>query len=141
MLFWKQDEGLDNCKVCDAFRWEPDKCSGEPMKKSNRKRVSLKVLQYFLLKPRLQHLFMSSKTASDMTWHNGKQAKDEVMRHPIDSKACKHFDEFHESFASKLRNVRLGLVSVASNPLPICLLCIAYGLLCLSHITYPLGCV
>ena len=116
MLFQKEDEGLDNCKVCDAFRWKLDKRSGEPMKKSNGKRVPLKVLRYFPLKPRLQRLFMSSKIASDMTWHNDKRVKDGVMRHPADSKAWKHFDEFHESFASKLRNVTLGLVSDGFQP-------------------------
>jgi len=44
MLFRKKDEGLDNCKVCDAFIWKLDKRSGEPMKKSNERRVQLEVL-------------------------------------------------------------------------------------------------
>jgi len=67
MLFWKEDEELDKCKVCDAFRWKLDKHSSKAMTKSNGKRIPLKVLRYLLLKPRLQHLFMSSKTATDMT--------------------------------------------------------------------------
>ena len=116
MLFWKEDEELDNYKVCDAFRWKLDKRSGEPMTKCNGKRIPLKVIRYFPLKPRLQRLFMSSKIATDMTWHNDKRNKDGVMRHPADSKAWKHFDELNGNFSSDPHNVRLGLVFNGFNP-------------------------
>ena len=34
---------------------------------------------------------MSSKIASDMSWHNNNQVKDGVIKHLADSKAWKHF--------------------------------------------------
>jgi len=32
MLFWKEDEELDKCKACDAFRWKLDKVVVNPDK-------------------------------------------------------------------------------------------------------------
>ena len=99
------------------------------MTKCNRKRIPLKVLCYFPLKPRLQRLFMSPKTATEMTWHNDKRNKDGVIRHPVDSKAWKHFDELNWNFASDPRNVHLGPVSDGfSTPSPIYVLLITFRL-------------
>ncbi|XP_021855645.2 uncharacterized protein [Spinacia oleracea] len=84
MIFWKENAKLVKCTICD--------------RKSDRK--SPKVLRYFPLKPRLQRLFMSSKTASDMRWHaESREEEPEVLTHPADGKAWKHFDEKHQSFA------------------------------------------
>ena len=116
MLFFKNDEKLGNCKVCDALRWKVDKKTGEIIKKANGKRVPLKVLRYFPLKPRLQCLFMFSGTASKVTGHSDKRVKDGVKRDSTDSVAWKHFDELHECFASDPRNARLGLVSDGFKP-------------------------
>ena len=48
-----------------------------------------KILRYFSLKDRLQRMFMSSKTARWMTWHNdGRSLRENgEMRHPVDSPA------------------------------------------------------
>jgi len=76
-------------------------------KSKNGKKIPYKILRYFPLKTRLQRLFMSSKTSPLMRWHHENKANDGIMRHPVDSKAWKKFDELHQSFAVEPRNVRL----------------------------------
>jgi len=85
MLFFKNDEKLGKCKVCDALRWKVDKRTRENHQKVNTKRVPLEVFQYFPLKLRLQCLFTSSKTAFEMLRHGEKKGKDGVIRHSLDS--------------------------------------------------------
>jgi hypothetical protein len=51
------------------------------------KKVPHKILCYFPITPRLQRFFMSTKTASYMTWHHEKRVDDRLLRHPADSKA------------------------------------------------------
>ncbi|GKE21109.1 hypothetical protein Tco_1432621, partial [Tanacetum coccineum] len=48
---------------------DPDKVVGLQKKAAN-------ILRWFPLKPRLQRLFMSSKTASLMNWHQQERKKD-----------------------------------------------------------------
>ncbi|KAG8473030.1 hypothetical protein CXB51_034950 [Gossypium anomalum] len=79
----------------------------------------VKVLRYFPLIPRLQMLFMSSKTAESMTWHNDQRTDDGLLRHPADSLAWKSFDSKFPSFASDPQNVRLGLAADGFNPFKI----------------------
>ncbi|XP_052185250.1 uncharacterized protein LOC127796886 [Diospyros lotus] len=59
MLYWKRDEKSDFCSICGASRWRNDNCNGEIKVGRNGKRKPVKILQYFLLMPRLQRLFMS----------------------------------------------------------------------------------
>nr|GEZ35955.1 hypothetical protein [Tanacetum cinerariifolium] len=49
------------CPVCKTSKW---KDSNTP-----RNKVPKKVLRYFLIIPRLQHLYKSSHTIKEMTWH------------------------------------------------------------------------
>ncbi|KAK6791163.1 hypothetical protein RDI58_010244 [Solanum bulbocastanum] len=56
--FGKDDEGLQECKKCKTSRW-----------KEKNKKQPAKILPYFPLKPRLQRLYMCSKTAESMRWH------------------------------------------------------------------------
>ncbi|KAG8503618.1 hypothetical protein CXB51_001607 [Gossypium anomalum] len=79
----------------------------------------VKVLRYFPLIPRLQRLFMSSKTADSMRWHNDERTDDGLLRHPTDSLAWKLFDRKFPSFASDPQNVRLGLAADGFNPFKI----------------------
>ncbi|KAL6313164.1 hypothetical protein AAG906_016741 [Vitis piasezkii] len=74
-------------------RWKSsdDNSTDEFTKSVKKKKIHAKVLRYFPLKPRLQRLYMSSKTASHMKWH-----VDGRMEEP--------------------RNVRLGLASDGFNP-------------------------
>lgn len=116
MLYWKDEEKLHVCKVCGVSRWKEDYRSGETKIQKNGKKIPMKTMRYFPLKPRLQRLFMSRKTASDMRWHHDLRVNDGVMRHPADSLAWKSFDELHKDFSLDPRNVRLGLASDGFQP-------------------------
>ncbi|XP_039117866.1 uncharacterized protein LOC120253629 [Dioscorea cayenensis subsp. rotundata] len=87
-----------------------------------------KVLWYFPLIPRLQRLFMSTKTSADMIWHANGRTNDGLLRHPADAEAWKSFDARYPDFASDPRNVRLGLSSDWFNP---------FKLLSTSYNTWP----
>ena len=94
MLFWNEYSKEEICLVCKSSRW---KYEGGDKK---YKKIPQKVLRYFPLIPRLKRLYMSTKTASEMTWHYDKQVDDGVLRHLADSKIWKNFDEMHESFCT-----------------------------------------
>ncbi|XP_049406217.1 uncharacterized protein LOC125869837 [Solanum stenotomum] len=111
----KDDNCLQSCKVCGASRWKDAKHSGET-KLKKAKKIPCKILRYFPLKPRLQRLFMCSKTSPLMSWHHDKRVDDGIMRHPADLMAWKKFDELHPSFAAEPRNVQLGLASDGLQP-------------------------
>jgi len=59
---------------------------------------------------------MSSKTAVSMRWHDEGQKKDGVLRHLTDSMAWQNLDKQYPNFASKTRNIQLGLASDGFNP-------------------------
>nr|XP_029144822.1 uncharacterized protein LOC112708962 [Arachis hypogaea] len=105
MLYWEEDEDLQECKRCKTSKWSDAK-----------KKKPAKILRYFPLKPRLQRLFMCSKTAQSMRWHASAEKKDSKMRHPRDSEAWKTFDLLNDRFAADPRNVRLGLAADGFNP-------------------------
>ncbi|CAK8561187.1 unnamed protein product [Lathyrus sativus] len=94
--------------------------NGKQMKQSlltrKRKKIPAKVLRYFPLKPRLQRLFLSSKTTEDMRWHATDANNDGMLRHPRDSEAWKKFDLTHTWYSSDPRNVRVALASDGFNP-------------------------
>ena len=109
VLFWKELKDENNCPECNTSRWKLNDGKG--------KKIPHKVLRYFPLKPRLQRLFMSRKTAKDMRWHYNKRVDDEnILRHPADSKVWKEFDKQNEWFAKEPRNIRLGLATDGFNP-------------------------
>ncbi|KAL3638401.1 hypothetical protein CASFOL_017772 [Castilleja foliolosa] len=107
-LYWKGDEKLEACPICQTSRWKLNDGVG--------KKIPHKILRYFPLKPRLQRLFMSEKTSKKMVWHNEKRVNDEYMRHPADSAAWKDFDKEFPQFAEDPRNVRLALATDGFNP-------------------------
>ncbi|KAH7844180.1 hypothetical protein Vadar_025211 [Vaccinium darrowii] len=106
-LFWKVSEHLEKCPVCEA--------SGYKLNDGKGKRIPHKILGYFPLIPRLQRLYMLSKTCLDMRWHKEKRVDDGVLRHPIDGEAWKDFDRQYPEFARDAQNVRLGLASDGFN--------------------------
>ncbi|KAG8383125.1 hypothetical protein BUALT_Bualt05G0152200 [Buddleja alternifolia] len=84
-IFWKEYENFEECPVCGTSRWKVN---------NKGKKIPHKVLRYFSLKPRLQRLFMSSKIAEDMRWHQDKRINDEKeLKHPTDAKVWKEFDK------------------------------------------------
>jgi len=118
MLFWKDHENDDFCNICKASRWKvfPQVEGESPEQVKNDYNVPAKVLRHFPLIPRLQRLFMCSKTAAAMRWHDEERSRDGKLRHPADGQAWKDFDILHSEFASETRNIRLGLSSDGFNP-------------------------
>ncbi|KAF7139861.1 hypothetical protein RHSIM_Rhsim06G0085100 [Rhododendron simsii] len=130
MLYWKEHIDDTECHVCHEQRYKTvdnhEGAEGTSAKKC--KKVPRKVLRHFPLIPRLQRLFMSSKIASFMKWHDEGRTKDGCMRHPADSPAWQTFDFKHKEFAKDSRNVRLGLASDGFNP---------FGMMSNVHSTWP----
>ncbi|XP_072084399.1 uncharacterized protein [Arachis hypogaea] len=118
MLYWGEDEDLQECKRCKTSKWSDAK-ENKPAK----------ILRYFPLKLRLQRLFMCSKTVQSMRWHASAEKKDSKMRHPRDSEAWKTFDLLHDRFAEDPRNIRLGLAADGFNP---------FGAMCTNYSVWPM---
>ena len=73
-------------------------------------------MHYFPITPRLQRLYASNATARHMRWHAEHMQEDGKMCHPSDSPAWKHLDNTFPEFATKARNVRIGLCSDGFQP-------------------------
>lgn len=77
-LFYKEHQNANKCPVCDEPKFKYDD--------KKRKNIPHKILRHFPLKTRLQRLFRSKHTATDMRWHKEKRLDTEgVIRHPADS--------------------------------------------------------
>ncbi|CAN6719181.1 unnamed protein product [Malus baccata var. baccata] len=86
-LFYKEHKKRDRCPVCNEPRYKDSHYE-------QRKKVPIKVLRYFPVKPMLQRLFISRHMSEDMRWHKEKRINDgNTMRHPVDSSAWKKFDQ------------------------------------------------
>ncbi|XP_039134114.1 uncharacterized protein LOC120271498 isoform X2 [Dioscorea cayenensis subsp. rotundata] len=131
MLYWKEAAHDEICKICGVSRWKQmqKNLGATTSSEVKEKKIPVKVLRHFPLVPRLQRLFMSSKTASLMVWHDQDRVKDGFLRHPANSVAWKDFDAKHMSFSSERRNVRLGLATDGFNP---------FGTMSVSHSTWPI---
>ncbi|XP_029128474.1 uncharacterized protein LOC114916287 [Cajanus cajan] len=100
-ILYKNDlSNEEKCPKCNFSRWKNNSSDDEA-----RKKIPAKILRWFPLKPRLQRLFMSSKIASFMTWHEYGRTKDGLMRHLADSLAWKDFDNRYPEFSSNPQNV------------------------------------
>ena len=104
--------------MCGVSRWKSSDTHpiDEFNQSSKKKKITAKVLCYFHLKPRLQRLYISSKTSSHMKWHVDGCMTGKITRHPIDSFAWKNFNKVHPSFSQEPRNVSLSLASDGFNP-------------------------
>nr|XP_011468666.1 PREDICTED: uncharacterized protein LOC105352739 [Fragaria vesca subsp. vesca] len=121
VLFYEDYKDTFKCPKCNASRWE-DTLSPKG------KRILMKVLCYFLLTSRLQHLYMCGKTAEDIRWHNILREDDDELIHPADGEAWKSFNLSFPNFAADVQNVRLGLSTDGFNP---------FGNMNLSYIIWP----
>ena len=101
MLYSKEHANANECIVCGVSRWKSSDVhpTDKFNQSSKKKKIHAKVLRYFPLKPRLQRLYMSSKTASHMKWHVDGCMRGEMMRHLVNSLAWKNFDKVYPSFA------------------------------------------
>lgn len=111
MLYWKDDAGLNSCKVCGHKRYKERGIS-----KRKKKNIPFKILRYLPITPRLQRLFMSKQTSKHMTWHKRACREEGELIHPSDGEAWKNFDSCYPEFANEARNVRLGLCTDGFNP-------------------------
>jgi hypothetical protein len=82
MLFYKEDNTLSSCKFCNAPRFVPSNPGMD-----RHKDIPVKIMFYFAITLRLQRLYASSKTASQMRWHHENKIVDGVLRHLSDDKA------------------------------------------------------
>ena len=112
MLYYKDNEDKASCDICGHSRFKPRR---ELLTKG--KAVPFSTLRYFPVTQRLQRMFMSSKTAIHMTWHADRMHRDEdIISHPADGEAWKHFDRTHPTFSYEPRNVRVALCTDGFNP-------------------------
>ncbi|XP_012841495.1 PREDICTED: uncharacterized protein LOC105961778 [Erythranthe guttata] len=111
ILYYKENEELNLCPIFGHSRYKP-KRRGDKKQKD----IPHKILRYFPLTPRLQRLYLSSKTSEHMIWHKRNGQESETMRHPCDGEAWKSFDESYPLFSSEPRNVRLALSSDGFSP-------------------------
>ena len=66
MLYWKEAKNKDFCSNCGKCRWS-----------LVDRKIPAKTLRHFPLIPRLQRLYMSSKTSLSMMWHHENRTEDE----------------------------------------------------------------
>ena len=104
MLFYGDDKDLKNCKFCNLSRYKVATHVGNNT-------IPRKVLRYFKITPRLQRLYMSTRTAEHMKYHKYRTVDEGVLSHPADGEEWKEFDKTYPDFAADFRNVRLGLAT------------------------------
>lgn len=92
---------ITECDICHTSRYKASEndSADESTTADTRKKIGAKVLRHFPLIPQLQMLFMSSKTAASMRWHEESGTKDGYLRHPADSPTWKAFDFKYDKFA------------------------------------------
>ena len=111
MLYYKDDIELTESKFCGLPRYFPLK--GQKRRYTN---VPIKRMFYLPIIPRLQRLYTSMESTSQMRWHFENKNDDGLLRHPCDGKAWKHFDRVYPDFVADPRHVRLGLCSDGFTP-------------------------
>ena len=118
------------CSKCGASRYLEVKGADGQMTQT---KVPAKILRYLPFIKRIQRLYMTKESATQMTWHKtGKRYEDErgrvKMGHPSDGKAWKNFDENHPNEAREARNVRIAIATDGFNP---------YGMSTASYSCWP----
>ena len=109
MLYYLENVELTECRICDHSCYKPRTSRGRTL-------VAHKKHKYFLITHILQRLFMSSKTAEYMTWHQSHNTVDEVIVRLSDSESWKHFNSVHPHFLVESRNMHLRLYIDGINP-------------------------
>ncbi|XP_020963947.1 uncharacterized protein LOC110265338 [Arachis ipaensis] len=128
VLFWDTYEDDEFCPICGASKYIENVEVDIKVDKLKKKPVPTKVLRHFPLIPRLKKLFLCSKTAESLRWHDENRSKDGKLRHPADGQSWKDFDRLHPDFAKESRNIRLGLASDGFN---------LFRTMSISHSTWP----
>ncbi|CAM8879644.1 unnamed protein product [Rhodiola kirilowii] len=113
MIYYAEDESLLLCRFYGEPRYEPTRNAESS---TSYKRNARSEMFYLPIIPRLQRLFISETSASEMSWHAKPRHDANTMVHPSDGESWKHFDACYPTFASDARNVRLGLCSDGFSP-------------------------
>jgi hypothetical protein len=97
------------------------KFGGPRYRDEEQKLFPLKVLRYFPVIPRIQRMFRSPCLSSLMLWQSenrsDREGGDNLVRHPCDSKAWKHFEENVDPlFKQDPRNIHFVLAVDGVNP-------------------------
>jgi hypothetical protein len=80
--------------------------------------IPLTILRHLPFIPRIQRLYMTEKSAKQMTWHkNGKRYNPDKMVHASDGEAWKHFDAIHREKAKELVMYMLRWPQMGSIPM------------------------
>lgn len=89
-LFRNDHKDDEYCHVCGSSRYiKYPEVDSELEASKKCYRVPAKILRHFLLIPRLKRLFMCSKIADTLRWHDEESSKDGKLRHPADGQAWK----------------------------------------------------
>ena len=102
MLFYGEDKDLEIYKYCELSRYKVATNYGGHT-------IPRKVLGYFKITPRLQRLYMSTRTTDHIKYHKNRIMTEGVLSHPADGEKWKEFDKNYPDFSLEFRNVRLGL--------------------------------
>ena len=111
MLFFEEDSKIDTCMFCGLSRW---KMQRSQQKKQNS--LPYARIHYLPLKPRLWGLYASRFTTEHKRQNYRYRHEDSVFCHPSDATTWKHFDNKYPNFATKPRNISLGLYADRFNP-------------------------
>ncbi|KAL0684262.1 hypothetical protein Bca4012_051110 [Brassica carinata] len=114
MLYWEADAERGVCKVCEASRWKDTKSTEVSGSGKKKKRSPAKVLRYFLLKPQLQRLFMSSKTTAHMRW-NGSATNNDATYQRSDEELWSDGIETLDASTKQTFDMRAAIMWTISN--------------------------
>ncbi|XP_058755972.1 uncharacterized protein LOC131629194 [Vicia villosa] len=126
VLYWKENEGLDNCPKCMVSRYK--KKGDDEGHEQITKGPPAKVLWYLPIIPRFKRLFANANDAKNIRWHTEERKCDGKLCHPADSLQWKKVDSLFPDFGNEPRNLRLGLSTDGMNP---------YGSLSSNHSSWP----
>jgi hypothetical protein len=99
-VFFENDlDGATTCPSCGSIWY----------KNVEGKKLPMKVVRWFPLKPWLKRMLQCNTLPKLMTWHSHNTSQDGLVRHVPNSWAWKHIDETWPKFVNEPWNVHLGL--------------------------------
>ena len=93
-----------------------------------RQGLRLRRCGIFPIIPRFRRLFVNSKDAKLLRWHEEERKRDGKLRHPADSIQWRNIDRHFEGFGGESRNLKLGVSTDGMSP---------FGSMSSQHSTWP----
>lgn len=112
MPYYKDINGLDSCKICNASRYKLQLAIG----RSNDKLILVKMMHYMPLIHHFKRPFASTSLAPYMMWSYDNKRLGRIIYHPSNGNTWKEFDNLHLAFTTEQRNVRLGFCTDGFSP-------------------------